>query len=393
MSLVDKLLEDEKKKKTSPLVPEEEPTDELDLRKAIQEYKAFNPAETEEAKNRDEYLKGSYENRGAQESFIRDRMNSNDWAEVAQTLAGALTRFGAARSGLNKGIDLSGVNPGPGVDYSARNDRLLRELSGQAEQADRSEARTLGRLDSSIEGKRKSLEDAVRYSKLINDDARADRKELTAQQRAEALEESRNRALTQQERLRIEAEDRRDARQKEDLKQQDLSTRLKDLATEEKADAQQAELLQSQVSQLKAARNAYLNPNVDDPEKEKAIEKLKGLSPGEREALDKVKDKQPGFFGKLFGKNNSDAQAALEQLPLPQDLQDKLNQLAQRKQLRDQAKQELGFSKPASPLPENKVESSKGPAPAGKIRVRRKADGQTGSIVPEDFDPAKYEKL
>lgn len=28
----------------------------------------------------------------------------------------------------------------------------------------------------------------------------------------------------------------------------------------------------------------------------------------------------------------------------------------------------------------------------GKIRVRRKADGQTGSILPQDFDPSKYER-
>lgn len=46
--------------------------------------------------------------------------NTNDWLEVAQMLGRAGAQYGAAREGLNTGVNMSGLNFAPPIDYSKK---------------------------------------------------------------------------------------------------------------------------------------------------------------------------------------------------------------------------------------------------------------------------------
>lgn len=67
--------------------------------------------------------------RGA-EQLYSERANRNDWLEVAQGLANAVAKFGAAQAGMSSGQN-GVINPAPVVDYQNRNDRAFREYQQQ----------------------------------------------------------------------------------------------------------------------------------------------------------------------------------------------------------------------------------------------------------------------
>ena len=64
---------------------------------------------------------------GAQATYAKNR-NTNEWGDVAERVAQAAAQYGAARQGLNSGVDLSGIKMQRG-DWAGMTDRDAKDLA------------------------------------------------------------------------------------------------------------------------------------------------------------------------------------------------------------------------------------------------------------------------
>lgn len=164
----------------------------------------------------------------------------NDWLDVAQTLAGAVAQFGAARSGLRTGRDMSNIAMSPNTDWAGRTARSQRdylETVRQAEQGAEAERRNWADTETTkkqdYSQKYEPLKERLRNAQQLESDEERARREAGLEGTREKKEQSRNdlqerrmelAELTNQEKV---AREQLKARQTlvNQLQQEDLSTK------------------------------------------------------------------------------------------------------------------------------------------------------------------------
>lgn len=176
------------------------------------------------------------------QSSHNERANRNDWLEVAQTLAQAVTKYGAARSGGDS-VNMSGVSAGPGIDYGARTTRSGQEMDrsisaakdiGNAEMADWNNASKPAA--EKFDNQKGYLTTAIKTASERESDADRSARAEQAEIRRITTEENNNKNANDKEAARIRSE------------------RLKDLRDEEK----------TLTKQLKSAQAFFNNKEVQD---------------------------------------------------------------------------------------------------------------------------------
>jgi hypothetical protein len=190
--------------------------------------------------------------------LYQERASRNDWGEVAQTVGRALAQYGAARSGMRSGQDMSNLPMGRGIDFGSRGDRLLQEYrqdianARDLDQLDRQaaqEARQTGQkeygrkedyLKTALSIARGREEEQARLARERAGDARSDSRESLADKRLQL----------------------QDIREQEKLLQKQLQARqqlVNELGREEDLSPRSAKKLQEKYGQLAAQGDVDLN--------------------------------------------------------------------------------------------------------------------------------------
>lgn len=190
--------------------------------------------------------------------LYESKANRDEWLSLAEKIGQSLIRLNAANQGLKHGVDLSGVNLGPGVDWESRANRYGRELDRELQQAKegRVGARQLSqdeqrRLDTDYEDRLAALNKQYDFAKSKYG------QEVSAaeqQRREESMAERADRSARERE----SAADRRareaDARaaRRDEQQQSAFETRenLKQLSAEERDAQKQLEARQTLINQL-----------------------------------------------------------------------------------------------------------------------------------------------
>jgi hypothetical protein len=329
------------------------------LRQLLNEYQAFKPEETPEYKDYQTNVKSSYENRKGIEDSIQGRMNRNDWMDVAQTLVGALSKYGASRAGMKSGTDMSGIGNLPGVDYNARNERLLRELDRQQGSAERGEQGLRDDYKTGLSTRESRLQNALKYGMqaserqrqankdelasllAVENQARQDKSEQGRQARFEAMESNKQ----------TRAEEAEENRQK--------NTERRSILTEAAEDNKQLQNVMAEKNEALRLKSLIVNPTLGDKDKKQALLKIKGvISPEEYNELQEAFDDADSLW--TFGDSKKEADKKVNELVLktPKDIENRLKALSDKAELRQERLNILeGKAPSASPKVENKVES------------------------------------
>lgn len=243
----------------------------------------------------------------------------NEWLELAQILAQAVTQYGAARVGLRTGRSMAGLQI-PGVDYGARTEREQRLLETRL--------RDIGEREKAEE-RAKEREEERGYKE----------RELDIRERALTARGA------QDPYARMEAS--------EALKQQrEITTSLKDRL--------------SAAEMVLSAQNTLARENVSSKQKQKAeeqIQKYAGPAGIDMLAIEEAST-EPGA---LFGTNISEQKKATNIAQVVKQLKEQLDQIQQRPR---KVKQEAGQ---AATTPAT-MQQSGGPR---MITVTHKASGQS----------------
>lgn len=307
------------------------------------------------------------------EGMYQSKATTNEWLEVAQTLGRAVAQFGAAQQGMSTGRDMSNLNMGPSIDYGARTDRAFREYQGQLKSAgDLADRDRTSYLDTEAAkkdnfGKREDyLKSALKNAQEIEgDDARFKR-----QAALDAQKDKRDNARVDNTQLKME---------------------MAELNRQESTLAKQLEAAKSLANTIQTDPDLNKKSRERINEKYGAIAAKAGIDP---EVLADIgeQSKDKGVLGTGFFRGEDKtkkSQMINEKVVAP--IKTMLDSIQARKAelLGRQSQPSMGNSPsaPSSPAP-----TPPGPS-SGKIRVRQKATGQTGTINPQDFDPSKYEKI
>lgn len=242
--------------------------------------------------------------RRADEAY-KDRANTNDWAEVAQTLGRAITQFGAAQAGMRSGRDMSNINFGPGIDYSARTERAFREASQQKKDAqDAAENRRRNWID----------EQALKERDFT-------RQETAAERTARALREK------EQDAMRASELSRTLAREDTSLQRQALRDTYGSLEGEVKGLSQAIQGAEGALSSIPVLQRAIQKAGSKDRPKlemELAEQFRKvGIDPGQAEVIrQNPSNQKSGFLG--FGSKPDEEKINTELMSLVKQGVDRL---------------------------------------------------------------------
>lgn len=299
----------------------------------------------------------------AAKSSFQDEKNKNEWLEVAQQVGRAGVAFAAANAGKDK-RDMSNLDFGKGIDYQGRTqsafDQYKAEVTGQQDMADRGRRDALdqntvrGSNFKKQEGYLKEGLDAVkdqeRYSQMID------------------METKRSTREDAREKERAAREEKRGTDQDKKLELAELNQQEKDLQKQLKA----SETLKNQLEQ----EGDLSGKSV------KKLEEKYGAIAGQADVdLAQIKgrvDTEARKPGRFYGTNPDPVKARTILSEKSAEVRNLLEGIKARKK-------ELGVIKDAS--------GKATPPAGGKIKVKLKATGQTGTLDEKDFDPEKYEKI
>ncbi len=346
------------------------------------------------------------------EQLYDQKTNRNDWLEVAQTVGNALSQFGAANSGAGP------INPGPGINYQARNERAGQEY-GRAvakekdlNQADRQQFEDKYKYNKDQFGNQESV---LKTELSVADKAEADKRardlaqiKADQQDKADAARDNRtDKQLRTQEniarnrddasikreemrqRLREQNEERKNSKTSDIQSKKERDAELKDIQAQEKS-------LSNQLNQAIGISNDLISsPDVSKKNREKVRSKL-----GERSgkagvdltaAQDYLESEDaPRTGGGIFSSGKIDASKAKpvveEKLGIT-NMRAALDELkARKKALMDQKSVAPVSGTTTSTSTVSKKSTTKPVAPAGNVKVNYK--GQVLEIPQADVAAA-----
>lgn len=293
--------------------------------------------------------------RGTAKDAYKEKQDRARTAEVISHLADAFSRFGAAAYGQNTGTDMSRTQFARPGSFEGTRDRNLSEYMQSLKEI----------------GDKEGIE-----KERLREEAAAGKEDFGRKQDTlqEALRKKmRDRELGKEDN-RIATRDRKESQEKDDLlyreQRKDVGFQGKSLAERERATNQLTDEL--------------LREDLKSKDKEKIAAKLGPLAAkagvdlnAAIEATDKLKDEQPGFFGKLVGKKGKDATELKKNLfdSLKGDLDAlKSKQAAREKRLRFSTKpmsleeeEALNGTQPTSPETQSSATVVKVQGPSGQI--------------------------
>lgn len=335
--------------------------------------------------------------KGADDSdkFIQDeykrKRDINEWADVAQRVAHGLAQYGAARQGLNTNTDMSGLKF-DNVDYSKKVDQLMDEMKlGLGQNKDkRSMAERRREYDTGLDERTSDRSLAATLSgrseemKNREEDAKAQGSGIENENRFN----QENYRTKESAAARVEA-----AKQRQQNASEGKSNR--------EALAEQAR--QDRLAKEKRDREQHENDKKDKEASKSAATKEKALS-DVQSGVELIGDKKTAVKGE------AQVASGLSKLGVDKKDQDEVIELSKpnglfefgdskKKKLYEKLKAiqaDIESGKRAKAPAEGTQEGTTvapPPPPAGMIKVKLKATGQTGSIKPEKFDPSTMDKL
>lgn len=316
--------------------------------------------------------------------------NKNEWLGVAERVAQAVAQYGAARQGLRDNVDLSGLKFDK-HDYGADTDRLMKER--RLEDSEASQNRSVAERRRDKSGARGADTQNRSLSALLRDrDEQMKDRELAAKNTSDSIENENKFKLSKfatesGERGRVDAARERaagraDARQAgadhyADAKAERIAKEQRDRAA---ALDKSNEKIEEKVNKLGGDAAGAVALIGDRKTKTKGLSQLKdslgelGATPEELSAVDKT----VGGRG-IFGDSQDEVDAKL---------------MGQIKTIRERAAQRTSRAPTANgPATTSAPGTSQPPAPPGKIRVKLKSNGQTGTVDPGKFDPNTMDKI
>jgi hypothetical protein len=279
--------------------------------------------------------------------LYQQQATKNEWLELAQILSRAVVQFGAASVGGEK-TDMTNINAGvPTVDYNARTSRAFGEYQDSIRSAYNRDDRDRQQW------KDKSDERKEEYGKQWD-----------------VLEKRLQTA-------RDEESDRERTRSGNNVM---LREEIKQLNDREDFLNNQLIFRQTLINQLAQEDDLTSKSRKKNEEKYGATAARAGIHWDQLQAeLDGVPETSEGTW---FGtKPDKKAQQAV--------LKTKIDEISKKLADIEKRKRELGVIN----LPEETKQTQQTPPSTGKIRVRVKSTGQTGTLDAKDFDPSKYEKI
>lgn len=315
------------------------------------------------------------------EQLYKDQASKNEWLELAQILGRAGTQYAAAQAGVSHsgryGQNNAGLDMGPAVDYNARTDRAARDYGqsmknildiNDVQQREYSNKEKAGKesYERAKEAPEKGLAAALREEEIsrqeIGDQLRFNRG-------LRAAKDTEDRALRAS---NLKDLDQQDKSLSEKIKARQTLSNL--LQQEDDLSSKSANKLQEKYGAVAAAGDVDLAALQTEMANAKKPMTIMGINtPFNSEDKKKQSD--------LLNSKVDELHTLLDAVK------------ARKAQILN------GGSRTAPPVAtgETSTVPAKSPTPdsppPSKIRVKRKADGQTGSILPADFDPTKYDRL
>lgn len=160
--------------------------------------------------------------------LYQDRAERSEWLSLADRIGTALTRYGAARAGMNTGVDMSGINYGPGYDADKASDRAARDYSMELERIGRQRGSALKQQGEEFGLGEKALESLNREKSLEASDRRAAANQASTDRRQAN-------SLTQQAKLAGDREQKDRDFRKQMNEEADKKADIKDLEGQQKA--------------------------------------------------------------------------------------------------------------------------------------------------------------
>jgi hypothetical protein len=290
----------------------------------------------------------------AKERYASDKETVN-WARAAETIGQALTQLAAGWYGLKTGYDLSGLKFSK-ADWQSDLDRLLKEYDGEV-----------------------SLE----YKKRQAVESNLERAETSKQREAERERDRLTRGFEKEDEARQEYARARQGAEKfnvEQLNRADaMALRYGQSVTDPKekkeADRRLKDLMNQRAKDIQQLNSTLVKdvPKIQKPEDK--ITSLRNLLKGQGVSDDKLKQIEEGSDTFYTTKSERVERLSSHAGELLSKMRGDLTDL------------QKAYATGSRPSQEGQ------PAAGEKIRVKRKADGQTGTIDAADFDPDKYEEL
>lgn len=246
----------------------------------------------------------------------QDEKQRNEWLEVAQTLARTVAQYGAAKSGLNSGRDMSNLNMGQAIDYGARTDRAQKQFgseAGIAKDAAASSRQAFLDKANAAEGTYKAKSGSLQFQAKELGDRESD----AAKSGRSAYEFS---VRENNENNREKARSSREDLQRQKMEVDENNKEIKDATAKAKAkqDLISSIMQEEDISSPKGREKAQL--------KYSRLAGEAGIDLTEVMAkLQEAEDKQPGFFSRMGGAKETPkqdiSQGLLGHLGLSQDIE------------------------------------------------------------------------
>lgn len=299
--------------------------------------------------------------------LYQDKASRNEWLGVAQTLADAVARGGAAAYGAQHNMNLSNIATGAGADYNAKTAQAFRDYQSDVGQAEKGQA-----LDYGLQAAQ----------------AKAQAQEAGRNARLQQQAQLHNDTLTQQAANAKATKDYRDKSLALAQGKVDTSAQIKQDRLADKKLAGQVAPLEKQAIALEGLDDAYTEaaqlqkPADQQRIIQKAYSKAKDLGLQGTADLMKAED----VPGKMWGTNKDYGHAGETIHSKLQQLRQQIDALKSGQQGDQSSRQDSSQSPTPAPTPAPGLPPvpSSTPVPDNKVRVRG-PDGQVGRIPKEEL--------